>query len=416
MNIAYLYPQWKPGRHSYAMDVLGRGLAREIAGEHEVTLFSRGTGSEPDGRPPLRLVGLRLDRVVSPLARRLWRVAERMHLIPRSRPISSTIWGFPGYALAAARRVRQMDADVAHIHIYEQLIPLVRRLSPTTRIVLHVHDHSQLQQDEVVVRRRLEKADLIVGCSDYMADAVRERFPALAGRVISIPNSIPEPWPDRGGSAGGASIIFIGRLSPEKGVHVLVEAFNEIGRRIPDSRLTLVGPSAVPGASVVESHLALPAFEQVRQFYGKGNAYREHLEGLVAPEMRDRVEFVGELANEEATKRLRDADLLVMPSIWNEPFGMPILEGMTAGLPVVATRVGAFPDTVEDGTTGVLVEPGDVAGLAGAIESILADRATARAMGDAGRARATAEFGWRQYVNRWSRAYEGMVSPFPPTV
>jgi glycosyltransferase involved in cell wall biosynthesis len=94
-----------------------------------------------------------------------------------------------------------------------------------------------------------------------------------------------------------------------------------------------------------------------------------------------------------------------MPSIWNEPFGMPVLEGMAAGLPVVATNLGAFPDTVADGETGLLVEPGDAAGLAGAIESILSDPERARSMGAAGRARAATLFGWRQYVDNWLSAY-----------
>jgi len=405
MRIAYLYPQWKPGRHSYAMDVLGRTLARDVSEDHDVSLLSRGKGRETGSKPPLELVGHGLDRVLAPLAHRIWPLAQRMRLVSRSRPISSTIWGFPGYARAAARQVREMEAEIAHVHIYEQLVPLIRRSSPTTKIVLHVHDHSQLQQEEAVVRRRLEKADLIVGCSRYMAGAVAARFPSLSDRVLAIPNSIPEPWQEREQLDHDGSIVFVGRLSPEKGVHVLVEAFNEIGKRLPTATLTLVGPSAVPGPSVVQSHLDTPAFAPVRHFYGQGNAYRRHLADLVDPSLQDRVDFVGEVPNEEATKKLVSADLLVMPSIWNEPFGMPVLEGMAAGLPVVATNLGAFPDTVADGETGLLVEPGDAAGLAGAIESILSDPVRARSMGAAGRARAATRFGWRQYVDNWLSAY-----------
>jgi len=409
VRIAYLYPQWKPGRNSYAMDVLGRTLARDIAQDHDVTLLSRGRGRETGAGPPLDLVGYGLDRVLAPLAHRIWPIAERMRLVSRSKPISSTIWGFPGYAMASARKVRQIEANIAHVHIYEQLVPLIRQSSPRTRIVLHVHDHSQLQQEESTVRRRLEMADLIVGCSEYMAGAVAERFPSLSERVIAIPNSIPEPWHEREPIDHGGAIVFVGRLSPEKGVHVLVEAFNEIGRRHPHATLTVVGPSAVPGASVVQSHLELPAFEPVHHFYGRGDAYRRHLRDLVTPDLRDRVDFAGELPNEEATKKLLSADVLVMPSIWNEPFGMPVLEGMAARLPVVATNVGAFPDTVADGETGLLVAPGEVADLAGAIESMIADPATARAMGEAGRRRAATRFGWQQYVESWSNAYADLA-------
>lgn len=404
MRIAYLYPQWKPGRHSYAMDVLGRTLARDVSEVHDVTLLARGKGSEP-GSPPLQLVGHRLDSVVAPLARRIWSLAERLRLVSPSRPLSSSVWGFPGYARAAAAQVKEMSADIAHVHIYEQLVPLIRRSSPATKIVLHIHDHSQLQQDESVVRRRLEEADLIVGCSEYMAEAVAARFPSLSDRVLAIPNSIPEPWREREPVDHGGAIVFVGRLSPEKGVHVLIEAFNEIGRRFPTATLTLVGPSAVPGPSVVRSHLDTPAFAPVRHFYGQGKAYRRYLTDLVDPGLRNRVDLVGEAPNEEATKKLLSADLLVMPSIWNEPFGMPVLEGMAAGLPVIATNIGAFPDTVADGETGLLVEPGDSVGLADAMESLLSDLQNARFMGEAGRSRAVTRFGWRQYVDSWLSAY-----------
>lgn len=409
MRISYLYPQWKPGRHSYAMDVLGRGLAGEMAARHEVALFARGKGSEFDGLTQLELVGHGLDRVASPITRRSWSALGRLHLIPASRPINSTIWAFPGYALASARRIREMNADVAHVHIYEQLVPLIRRSSPETGIVLHAHDHSQLQQDEATVGKRLAMADLIVGCSDYMANAIADRFPTLADRITSIPNSIPEPWPERQEPEGRGAIVFVGRLSPEKGVHVLVEAFNDVGSRFPDATLTLIGPGAVPGPAVVDSHLQMPAFQPVRHFFGQGRAFKRYLADLVAPELRDRVEFVGEVTNVEATKRLLSADLLVMPSIWNEPFGMPVLEGMAAGLPVVATRAGAFPDTIEEGVTGLLVSPGDVPALAEAIESVLSDPSVAVAMGEAGRARAATRFGWRQYIDSWAEAYDSLV-------
>lgn len=311
--------------------------------------------------------------------------------------------------MAASRVIRDIRADVAHVHIYEQLIPMIRRYSPDTRIVLHVHDHSQLQQDEKAVRERLEKADLIVGCSEYMASAVAERFPSLAERVIAIPNSIPGPWPTPPEFDESGSVVFVGRLSPEKGVHVLVEAFNRIGRHLPSAKLTLVGPDAVPGSSVVKSHLELSTFEGVRRFYSKGESFRSYLEALVDPKLRERVEFVGELPNKEATRQLFSASLLVMPSIWNEPFGMPVLEGMVAGLPVVATKIGAFPEVIEDGSTGRLIKPGSVAELAEAVESILSDPQVAARMGAAGRNRAIRYFGWPRYVDAWSETYARLV-------
>ena len=96
---------------------------------------------------------------------------------------------------------------------------------------------------------------------------------------------------------------------------------------------------------------------------------------------------------------LERADVFVHTSRW-EGFGIVLLEAMLAGLPVVATRVSAVPEVVADGETGVLVEPGDVDGLAAALEALLTDRERARALGDAGRRRAREEFSVARMAER----------------
>ena len=84
---------------------------------------------------------------------------------------------------------------------------------------------------------------------------------------------------------------------------------------------------------------------------------------------------------------LERADVFVHTSRW-EGFGIVLLEAMLAGLPIVATRVSAVPEVVADGETGMLVEPGDDAGVAAALGALLADRGRATALGEAGRERA----------------------------
>ena len=88
-----------------------------------------------------------------------------------------------------------------------------------------------------------------------------------------------------------------------------------------------------------------------------------------------------------------------------EGFGIVLLEAMLAGLPVVATRVSAVPEVVADGETGLLVEPGDDAGLAEALGALLADRARAAALGDAGRERARTEFSVARMTERTLAVY-----------
>jgi glycosyltransferase involved in cell wall biosynthesis len=92
--------------------------------------------------------------------------------------------------------------------------------------------------------------------------------------------------------------------------------------------------------------------------------------------------------HEKLAEYYRSADVFVFPSIWDEPFGIPVIEAMAAGLPVVATRVGGVVETVEDGKTGFLVPPADSHALAEAISALVQDRALRERLGAAGRERA----------------------------
>jgi glycosyltransferase involved in cell wall biosynthesis len=103
--------------------------------------------------------------------------------------------------------------------------------------------------------------------------------------------------------------------------------------------------------------------------------------------VEDRVRFLG--WREDVARIVSSLDVFVLPSA-NEGMGRVLVEAMAAGVPVVATRVGGIPSIVADGECGLLVEPGDVAGLAGAVGKLLADRPLAVRMGEAGRRRALA--------------------------
>ena len=103
--------------------------------------------------------------------------------------------------------------------------------------------------------------------------------------------------------------------------------------------------------------------------------------------VEDRVRFLG--WREDIPRIVASLSVFILPSA-NEGMGRVLVEAMAAGVPVVATRVGGIPSVVADGECGLLVEPGDVAGLAGAVGKLLADRALAARMGEAGRRRALA--------------------------
>jgi glycosyltransferase involved in cell wall biosynthesis len=155
-------------------------------------------------------------------------------------------------------------------------------------------------------------------------------------------------------------IAIVGRISRWKGQHVFIRAAERVLRRFPSAHFQIVG-SAMFGQEPYEL--------EVRQ---------------LARDLKiaDKVEFTGFRTDVKAM--IGQQDLLVHASITGEPFGQVVMEGMAQGKPIVATNGGGMPEVIDHGVTGLLVPMGDDAAMADAIETFLADPATARRFGRKG--------------------------------
>jgi glycosyltransferase involved in cell wall biosynthesis len=122
------------------------------------------------------------------------------------------------------------------------------------------------------------------------------------------------------------------------------------------------------------------------------------------------VRHLGYVSDEERQRLYREASMLVIPSL-DEGFGMPALEAMTVGVPVVAANRGALPEVVQDG--GILVDPLDESALAGAMQRLLTDRGVAQQYVARGFARA-ARYSWAASASRLLRAYQDVLADRRP--
>jgi alpha-maltose-1-phosphate synthase len=240
-------------------------------------------------------------------------------------------------------------------------------------------------------RVAVESAAAVIAVSAGMRQDVLAAYPAVpAERVRVIRNGIdtaeyaPDPATDvlerHGVDPGRPSVIFVGRVTRQKGLQVLLRAGEGIDR---------------------EAQLVICA----------GHADTAELEAEVAGLARELVAsrsqviwLAGMLAKREVTQLLTHASVFACPSLY-EPLGIVNLEAMACGTAVVASRVGGIPEVVADGQTGLLVPAGDPAALAGAINTLLRDPARAAAMGAAGRARAIADFGWPSVAAQTASLY-----------
>lgn len=162
----------------------------------------------------------------------------------------------------------------------------------------------------------------------------------------------------------GRHVVFVGRLAPEKGLLVLLDAFAEVRRSRPDAQLTLIGDG--------------PEREQIAA-------------KVAAMGLDDRVRFTGYLSQDDVAARLSQVDMLVLPS-FAEGVPVVLMEAMASRLPVIATRIAGVAELVEDGVSGLLVPPGDPEALTHALATLMDDPGRARAMGEAGRAHVLNEY------------------------
>jgi glycosyltransferase involved in cell wall biosynthesis len=318
----------------------------------------------------------------------------------RDLPRFAAAWRDLGYAVAAQRRSRELGCDIMHVMNYSQFIPIIRWLNPGIKISLHMHCEWLTQLDRDAIERRISCADLIVGCSEYITKKIIDRFPQFESRCVTVPNSAQVVEESDRGVTDPGYVLFVGRVSPEKGVHDLVKAFREVLRSFPNARLHIVGDT---GSVPYEYLIGLsddPHVTDLRIFYGKEldgrkDPYLGFLEREAGEELGKRIIFEGGMPHSTLDGFYGRAALLVNPSL-SESFGITPIEAMMCGVPVVATRVGGMTYTVDHGVTGLLVEPADSRALASAICEVLGDPERGRRMGEAGRERAIAKFSWEK--------------------
>lgn len=335
----------------------------------------------------------------------------------RKRPYFACIFNNLTYILKVAKDLKTEKCDIVHIIEESEFISIIRALNPRIRIVLHMHNDWLTHLDHSMIEHRLRKADLILGCSRYITDKIRQSFPSLAGRCQTLYNGVDlarfinDPKKNEK-KLELKQLLFVSRVSPEKGLHVLLEAFKEVVEKYPCVRLEIVGD--LNGILLMEDLIWLSEYSKVQKlasFYRKGSlrSYFDHLaHKLVSLNISNNVTFHGLIPHEQVVKFYQAADGFVLPSVLSEPFGMGIIEAMACQVPVIATKLGGIPEIVEDGKTGLLVEPGDSHALANAILELLSNEDLRRKMGKIGRKRVES-FSWDNIVTNLLRLYGGMV-------
>jgi rhamnosyl/mannosyltransferase len=287
--------------------------------------------------------------------------------------------------------------DVLHLHLPNPLGAasyLAARKPRNHRLIVTYHSDVVRQRllakaYEPLVDRVLERADVIVATSPNYVDSseVLQRFRA---KCVVVPYGVDlelyRPTPERMEAArelrarlgGGPLLLGVGRLIYYKGFEFAIRALP----RLPGARLVLVGEGPLRG----------------------------ELEGLARSlGVADRVSFEGDVHNNRIAPYYLASDVYVLPSTArSEAFGIVQIEALAAGIPVINTSLpSGVPFVSRHGETGFTVPPSDAEALRDAASKLLADDALRARFGEAGRARAKADFSKEILVERLMRLYEG---------
>ncbi|MEM6336948.1 MAG: glycosyltransferase family 4 protein, partial [Bacteroidota bacterium] len=351
-----------------AIQIWTHQVARRLAKRHEVTVVLANAGGQPEVEVSEGVIYQRLAPTWADRASLAGRLVDRHRLTRRGRPFFASRWWYPGYTRRMMTALRGFSPDVVHVMNFPHLAAQAKKAVPEAEIVLHMHAEWLSELDERVVRPAANAISAAVACSPYITEAILMRFPKL--HAETLPNGVDvKQFTVSYGEAERNDVLFVGRLSPEKGLHVLIPAFASIAETHPTARLVLVGAESKAAPDFLDPARSDAAVTALRPYY-KG-AYVQRLRELVPSSLRERVQFVGPLPHAEVGRRIHQATIVVMPSI-RETFGMPALEAIASGVPVVASDVGGLSALVQGRKTGRLVPRNDQGALAAALDEILA--------------------------------------------
>ncbi|HEX2043026.1 MAG TPA: glycosyltransferase family 1 protein [Acidimicrobiales bacterium] len=314
---------------------------------------------DPPHRP-----NVRVTRKIAP-ARPLWAMWDRIAFPPVEWLVSCDIFHATNFIAPPSLRVPTVVTvhDIGFIRRPESVHPAIRRMARLLPTVLR-------------------RASVVITVSEFTRDELVWWLPDVADRISVIPNGIHRRTVQQGDTGlqpGPPYALMLGTLEPRKNVALALDAMRILRQQNFELRLVLAGsPSPL---------LDVPALMRKR--------------GLGPPE----VVRTGYVDDARVAALVAGARMLVFPSLY-EGFGMPVIEAMDAGLPVVAARAGATPEVAGD--AAVLVDPGDPEAFADAMRRVATDDGLRAGLVEAGRERAK-QYSWDRTARATLRLYRGLA-------
>ncbi|UCC93509.1 MAG: glycosyltransferase family 4 protein [Thermoplasmata archaeon] len=384
LTAAIRYPPSPGGAETHAHEV-----AKELTGRgHQVKVYT----SDLYREHPFEHLDQPYDDVegVQVVRKRAYRLPQAFHFT-----------FMPGQI-----EILREPADVLHSHsfgyFHTNMMALRRKLRPTPLVITpHYHPPETMEggwakhkmrgfYDTRIANWVFDQADVIIAVSEAELGSMAHHINDM-GKTRVIPNGIHftrfEELPPVGTfrdprGIEGPMLLYMGRLSVNKRMEVVIQAMPELLKKHPDLTLVIGGPND-----------------------GAGDGWRDLASALG---VEDHVRFEGFLSEEDMIAAYTDADVFVLPSEW-EAFGIVLLEAMACRTPCICADRGGAPEVLEDGVTGRVAPYYDVEAWTSALMDMLDDDGARRRMGEAGRERVRKMFTWTAIVDQIEAIYEELT-------
>jgi spore coat protein SA len=360
-----------PSATSSSVELVVEQVTKCASAEAEIVIFGKKTGKHPAFE---LLDGVRHIRV------------------PRVSPLD--------YIKRISKEIAKLKPDLIQVENRPRFAAYLRRRHPSTPVWLSLHSLTFVSKpyiEPAAARRCLMAPHRILVNSEYLKERVAQIVPGAKRRIavnhLGVDGSrFDSRWEAEAsrlrkdmleslGLGNRKVILFVGRWIKQKGVHHLIEAMPSIIKKVPDVVLLLVGGAAYG------SNKATPYVRRMRR---------------LAAKLPEHVRLIPFVPHDEISEWFRLADLMVMPSVEKEAFGLVNLEAMASSVPVIGTRVGGIKEIIEHGVTGYLIDPGHIRNeLPGLAVNLLSDEELRRCMGELGRQRVGKHFTWEITSARW---------------
>lgn len=381
-------------------------LAKRLTSNYSISVY---TSSGKDERPAPD--GISVKRLPARPDQSLRRLTGKLApLYSLRKPFFSSFLYYPLYMTRLALDLKKSGVDIVHVNNFTQFIPIIRALNPGIKIVLHMHSEWLTQLDNRTMKERIKYADLVLSCSEFITTKTRKAYPDAAYKCKTLYNGVDlsqfsSPAGGHDGTKKKQILMCVGRITPEKGLHTVIDAFNALASKYPDLQLCLIGQERITPPEFLVELSDDPRVRSLKAFYP--GSYKKRILDSLAPALSSRVFLSGHVSHSEMVSKYDDAMIFLNASYY-ESFGIPVAEAMACGLPVIASRAGGVPEIVEDGLSGLLVEPGDADALAGAVTKLLENNELRDSLARAGLARVRERFNWDSIADELAEFYRWM--------